>query len=327
MPTPEPLPELATLIASDDGRIVLEGRIRRQLERDALPDFLPRQRWFAAKDAAIDSVQITPLASHPSDHSEHQLTLIEVALRNGGVQDYFLPLSVLWGEHQIRRGSPKVSYAAAKVRRGFRVGALINGAYDEAFARTLIFAIQAGRSVKTPGGSLRFSSSATLRALGGLEAKRRIAGADREGAVQLCGAPAKRRTKIKRKDEGIDRRDEGSPGRHQGLLAEQAAKRVSDDAPSLSHPAVDLDNDRSARALAMTWREQASRDFLTTYVDAMKGAPSYPDNKATAAGLLDLFLLKKAFYEIGYEAATRPHWLPIPVRGVLGLSERREART
>jgi hypothetical protein len=39
--------------------------------------------------------------------------------------------------------------------------------------------------------------------------------------------------------------------------------------------------------------------------------------------LLDLFLLHKAFYEIAYEAANRPGWLSIPVRGVMELLRRR----
>jgi maltose alpha-D-glucosyltransferase/alpha-amylase len=32
--------------------------------------------------------------------------------------------------------------------------------------------------------------------------------------------------------------------------------------------------------------------------------------------LLDLFLLKKACYELSYEAANRPDWLGIPIKGV-----------
>ena len=39
-----------------------------------------------------------------------------------------------------------------------------------------------------------------------------------------------------------------------------------------------------------------------------------------AASCCELFLLQKAFYEIGYEAANRPAWLSIPVRGVLDLT-------
>jgi maltose alpha-D-glucosyltransferase/alpha-amylase len=37
--------------------------------------------------------------------------------------------------------------------------------------------------------------------------------------------------------------------------------------------------------------------------------------------LLDLFILEKALYEICYEAANRPQWLPIPLKGVRRLLE------
>jgi maltose alpha-D-glucosyltransferase/alpha-amylase len=38
--------------------------------------------------------------------------------------------------------------------------------------------------------------------------------------------------------------------------------------------------------------------------------------------LLDFFLIEKAAYELGYEAANRPGWLAIPVNGLARLSER-----
>ncbi len=40
---------------------------------------------------------------------------------------------------------------------------------------------------------------------------------------------------------------------------------------------------------------------------------------SNADDVLRLLMLQKAFYEIGYEAANRPAWLSIPVRGVLAL--------
>jgi maltose alpha-D-glucosyltransferase/alpha-amylase len=76
-------------------------------------------------------------------------------------------------------------------------------------------------------------------------------------------------------------------------------------------------------AAAATWRRRASNDFLEAYHAAM------PELKApdSAPGLLDLFLLQKVFYEIRYEAANRPGWLAIPVRGALELlSKRQEER-
>jgi maltose alpha-D-glucosyltransferase/alpha-amylase len=38
------------------------------------------------------------------------------------------------------------------------------------------------------------------------------------------------------------------------------------------------------------------------------------------APLLELFLLDKAAYEINYEAANRPGWLNVPLRGLLRLA-------
>jgi maltose alpha-D-glucosyltransferase/alpha-amylase len=38
--------------------------------------------------------------------------------------------------------------------------------------------------------------------------------------------------------------------------------------------------------------------------------------------LLDLFLIEKAAYEIRYEAANRPTWLSLPVRGLAALTSR-----
>ena len=68
---------------------------------------------------------------------------------------------------------------------------------------------------------------------------------------------------------------------------------------------------------ATAWRNGASRDFMEAY--SAVATPGYPPDERVAAGLLDLFLLQKAFYEIAYEAANRPTWLPIPLRSVLDL--------
>jgi maltose alpha-D-glucosyltransferase / alpha-amylase len=38
-----------------------------------------------------------------------------------------------------------------------------------------------------------------------------------------------------------------------------------------------------------------------------------------ARGLLELFVLEKALYELRYEIANRPDWAEIPLRGVLAL--------
>jgi maltose alpha-D-glucosyltransferase/alpha-amylase len=70
---------------------------------------------------------------------------------------------------------------------------------------------------------------------------------------------------------------------------------------------------------AAAWRDRASREFLQAYFAIVPELAWH--SGGNGAGLLDLFLLQKAFYEIVYEAANRPSWLHIPVRGVLDLVE------
>ena len=74
---------------------------------------------------------------------------------------------------------------------------------------------------------------------------------------------------------------------------------------------------RSPRIGAGARNRPSSRDIS----GAIGDCPSYPEDKAVAAGVIDLFTLEKALYEIAYEAANRPEWLRIPVDGVLELIE------
>jgi maltose alpha-D-glucosyltransferase / alpha-amylase len=73
------------------------------------------------------------------------------------------------------------------------------------------------------------------------------------------------------------------------------------------------------RVRALQWRDEAIDDFLSAYWPIAIKAGLIPKDARLRDGLLDLFLIQKAAYEIGYEAANRPGWLSIPVRGLLAL--------
>ncbi|MFP4537046.1 MAG: maltose alpha-D-glucosyltransferase [Dichotomicrobium sp.] len=72
-------------------------------------------------------------------------------------------------------------------------------------------------------------------------------------------------------------------------------------------------------AAAENWRRRASDEFVQIYKATAGDMPSLPKDPQTFSRQLDIFLLQKVFYEIGYEAANRPTWLSIPVRGALEL--------
>jgi maltose alpha-D-glucosyltransferase/alpha-amylase len=73
------------------------------------------------------------------------------------------------------------------------------------------------------------------------------------------------------------------------------------------------------RTLAESWRAATAQAFLEAYRETIAGCPSYPESPAEASRLLDLFLLEKALYEICYEAANRPAWIGIPLKGMTNL--------
>jgi maltose alpha-D-glucosyltransferase/alpha-amylase len=68
--------------------------------------------------------------------------------------------------------------------------------------------------------------------------------------------------------------------------------------------------------------DDASAAFLSAYRAVHAESPRKWATKAAAPALLDLFLLEKAAYEICYEAADRPAWVGIPLRGLARIAAR-----
>ena len=76
--------------------------------------------------------------------------------------------------------------------------------------------------------------------------------------------------------------------------------------------------DPAVRTRAFAWRDGAVRQFLEAYGAMADEAGFLPERRLRKA-LLELFLIQKAAYEVQYEAANRPAWLSIPIRGLLGI--------
>ena len=64
--------------------------------------------------------------------------------------------------------------------------------------------------------------------------------------------------------------------------------------------------------------ERASEVFASAYRNVVHPANATQWTPSEAA-LLDLFLIEKASYEVDYEAANRPDWIGLPVRGLTAL--------
>ncbi len=76
------------------------------------------------------------------------------------------------------------------------------------------------------------------------------------------------------------------------------------------------------QALLDAFRRESASAFLRHYHAAAAGEEPGEEAEVPADPLLDLMLLEKAAYEIGYEVANRPKWLAIPLGGFKAIVDR-----
>jgi maltose alpha-D-glucosyltransferase/alpha-amylase len=122
------------------------------------------------------------------------------------------------------------------------------------------------------------------------------------------GEPARPLTERRAKHSPL--RDVAGLLRSLAYVAAVAVKRATGERPAESPQLA---------ALANAWETQARQAFLDGYRAAIDGCPTWPADPATAARLIDLFLIEKALYEVRYELDNRPDWLDVPVTGLLNL--------
>src|SRR3569623_2423181 len=95
-PAPEPLPDLATLVLKKDIMEIMDAATRTMLEKEALPAYLPKRRWYAAKQEALQAARIALATSLPGSHAHpgimHTLLAEVETATAGGNARYQLPI-------------------------------------------------------------------------------------------------------------------------------------------------------------------------------------------------------------------------------------------
>lgn len=64
------------------------------------------------------------------------------------------------------------------------------------------------------------------------------------------------------------------------------------------------------------WYQYVSEVYLKSYLKTVKDSSFVPKQKEEMKTLLNIFLLDKAIYELGYELNNRPDWIVIPIKGI-----------
>lgn len=159
----ETMPEFHTLVVKRSADELLEGSSRQTLEQTALPTYLPKRRWYAAKSGQIENVEL--LYGVRFGEGKRTAMFCEIQVTSGEQQDrYQLPLGFL-PEEEVSTALPQ-QLALARVRRGRQVGLLTDAFTLDHFVRAVLAGMQDGLELPCEGGSLKFSA---MPALGSLE--------------------------------------------------------------------------------------------------------------------------------------------------------------
>jgi maltose alpha-D-glucosyltransferase / alpha-amylase len=159
VPSPPLVPEFETLVVTAGPNPLIQGRTRQAFERDVLPVFLARSRWFAERSAW--SITTRYLATIPLDERQFGMRLVMIEARTSHSQAgrYLLPLAIKWTRFDRERQNPQ---ALAAVRQGPREGTLLDIATDEEFIALVLDHVRHARTIESGAMHLEFRPSPQL---------------------------------------------------------------------------------------------------------------------------------------------------------------------
>jgi maltose alpha-D-glucosyltransferase / alpha-amylase len=147
------------LLASAVWDQLLDAHLRRLLERDALPVFLPRQRWFAGKGRRIVTTRIADWTTLVRGQLPVFIALVDVTFDDGGTSQYVVPMATAAGDEAVRVADTRAHAVVARIS-GARSGVLYDGMIDPAVCQMLQDALWRGADVPMHHGRLQFHHTA-----------------------------------------------------------------------------------------------------------------------------------------------------------------------
>ncbi len=164
MAPPEPLPEYATLVIRAGTGLgdVLRSEGRQVLEREVLPSYLPKRRWFASKGETLSAVRLAYAVLLPGTAGSVAFAEIEAQLP-GRAERYVLPLGVAWDDETS--GALAQQLALTRVRKGPRMGYLTDAFAVDALTQAMVDGLRESRIVPIDDGALEFRPTSRMQGL------------------------------------------------------------------------------------------------------------------------------------------------------------------
>jgi len=147
------LTEPAILTIGASWASLFEGAARNRLESIALPEYLPKQRWFGGKSRRIKSTHVADWSG--AERPNAALALVDVNYESGPPETYFVPLTVSLerAADQIRESASGAVIASVVTPEG--PGVLHDALFDDNACAALLSLIENGRVLGTRHGAIR----------------------------------------------------------------------------------------------------------------------------------------------------------------------------
>ncbi len=125
---------------------------REALERDALPRFIARQRWFGGKARAVASVRFQDWARVATAGAPLFLTIVTVDYEDGSAEQCHVPLTVLSGADAVAAAS--VPEAVVAPLPGSPSDLICDGVFSEHAMRSVMSAVWTGATFRALRGRI-----------------------------------------------------------------------------------------------------------------------------------------------------------------------------
>jgi maltose alpha-D-glucosyltransferase / alpha-amylase len=151
--------EFETLVVPVGATWMSLARTRGVFERDVLPAFLSRTRWFPERSMRAIQPRVTSAIPFSNTHDNRPwLAFFEASVRGVDAR-YVLPMQINWVRFDRERYNPR---AFAAVRQGSREGTLLDVAGDIEFTTLLLDNLREGVVIENEGDRLEFRPGSRL---------------------------------------------------------------------------------------------------------------------------------------------------------------------
>ncbi len=163
--SPEPLPEYVTLVLRQGVEEIMEEPARGTLEREVLPHYLLKRRWYAAKQKQIeriDMITATELPMSKNVPGNLPILMSEIVVHYEGEEEqrYLLPLGFIREEDTVSALPHQL--ALSRVRRNRHVGFLTDAFALDSFIMTVLELLAEDADVPSRDGHMRFVPTAAF---------------------------------------------------------------------------------------------------------------------------------------------------------------------